>query len=292
MRTKLLFVFATFLLLATPQSLAQQDTSPNVEPPSIAESHEVEPPEQLRIETVVQIDEAVTDVLDSLNTSIKAIETNLETSQKINDRNNWPQFALIGVSIASAVAALFAARSASRMPRIQNRAYCLVHKVAIKSNSIHDENAGPVITADGLLYGMSAELCVKNVGQTPSLKTQIRCEFYLSPSDCSESENVRQLTTNFILPPDCTHLETVPWSGNFIPLNEFIENFSDDKKIWLKGEILFEDIFGKSWKTKFCYVVDKPYPRHIADSEFHAHSSGNEFKSASGLFRSRDSFAS
>ena len=105
MRTKLLFVFATFLLLATPQSLAQQDTSPNVEPPSIAESHEVEPPEQLRIETVVQIDEAVTDVLDSLNTSIKAIETNLETSQKINDRNNWPQFALIGVSIASAVAA-------------------------------------------------------------------------------------------------------------------------------------------------------------------------------------------
>ena len=213
--------------------------------------------------------------LEEISSSLSAISAEIERE---HDKFDWMQIVLTAVSIASAVAALFAARTASQMPQIENRAYCLARNPRLTFHKNYLRPGMPRDPSDrgtDSLARFTAKLPVENIGKTLAFGVQVQARLCLKSSAPIDDDKLNIIGDMQVFIPAAYDEFTCDLEDGKLTPEQYTPRHEAGELLWLVGQVTYSDIFKKKWRMSFCYSTSIAPNQVNGDTDFKAHSTGN-----------------
>ncbi len=172
---------------------------------------------------------------------------------------------------------------AERTERRQLRAYVGVDRLSFECAGFDDKNYKPSdLTTPGLVHQDFLVVKVRNYGQTPAYDVTvfgyIAATNYPNrlPDDFFEkndTDNISMAEVRVTLARFLLHKDQMEFSKHALPdITSLIEAKAKKKQAYIFGRIYYRDIYGRPWRTKFCYSWE---PWHSAGERFVAYEQYN-----------------
>jgi hypothetical protein len=250
-------VLGLAILLALPADSWGQFQTPAAQQPTVSRHRINPPPPPAQTSQPQTTDERGTEKSPLVVTTLKSDEEIAKDNQDRRDRA-FNIYAMVSVGAAIAILALLQLTTfvvMIRTSRSQLRAYVQVDSV--KVFNAMDDKAGPII----------AHVVIKNFGQTPAHKVTTASEFAFEKYPPPSTLNLLISDKEFSASSNHSRIRLAPSQtqeivevANRPPLNEQERRalFEGGSAIFVYGEIRFTDVFGRSQRSRYRYMLGGP----------------------------------